>query len=477
MYLPQLGHSLHEGRHQVVFSPERAIEIDLSLLHPNSRRFLGPGAGGRSDEEPGFSVARAGSSTQNLSVNLSVGVDLSDVTDSWALDRPGELDDAQMNEFERHLIARASETFQAAGHAAQFGGAGLGLSVVRYKLSVPASTDCPDLVLLRDGTQVELYVVSHDRLDPTAIQKWVDAASGAMRDLGRKRDTIEWSAIIGGYARFGTLHRLDRTVVIRDVQLAPLPDAVTELVPGGSPTLGGGSIGSFWPVLVSGRINGYSWHRDAEVKAGSLTDLLCSYLSAVTPMTWRTRQAAMPVLGEEVQRGWRPPPLPFDEAMSLPLPTPERLDLPEWFDSGWERLLEDESLADAVRMFHEGDQLVENHPSLALVAFTSVVESIAQFDDAPRRCSECGQVTGSTKRFKRAISSVLPEEVAEMTADAYERRSGVVHRSLLHGGEGHRGVLMSPMFGRDPGFDFRWMTLRYTQDAARALLTNQLRQT
>src|SRR5690606_23625190 len=291
--------------------------------------------------------------------------------------------------------------------------------------------------------QVELYVVSHDRLDPTAIQKWVDAASGAMRDLGRKRDTIEWSAIIGGYARFGTLHRLDRTVVIRDVQLAPLPDAVTELVPGGSPTLGGGSIGSFWPVLVSGRINGYSWHRDAEVKAGSLTDLLCSYLSAVTPMTWRTRQAAMPVLGEEVQRGWSPPPLPFDEAMSLPLPTPERLDLPEWFDSGWERHLEDESLADAVRMFHEGDQLVENHPSLALVAFTSVVESIAQFDDAPRRCSECGQVTGSTKRFKRAISSVLPEEVAEMTADAYERRSGVVHRSLLHGGEGHRGVLMS----------------------------------
>lgn len=139
--------------------------------------------------------------------------------------------------------------------------------------------------------------------------------------------------------------------------------------------------------------------------------------------------------------------------------------------------MEDESLADAVRMFHEGDQLVENHPSLALVAFTSVVESIAQFDDAPRRCSECGQVTGSTKRFKRAISSVLPEEVAEMTADAYERRSGVVHRSLLHGGEGHRGVLMSPMFGRDPGFDFRWMTLRYTQDAARALLTNQLRQT
>lgn len=158
----------------------------------------------------------------------------------------------------------------------------------------------------------------------------------------------------------------------------------------------------------------------------------------------------------------------------MSLPSAEPLDLPEWFASGWDRLSEDEAVADAVRMFHEGSLLVDDHPSLALVAFTSVVESIAQVEEPATRCPKCKLVTGSTKRFKRAISSVLSEDVAELIADAYDRRSGVVHRSVLHGGEASRGSLRGPMFGRDPRSDFRWMTLRYTQDAARALLVNRL---
>lgn len=248
-------------------------------------------------------MARARASAQNLDVDLVVGADLSDVEGYWALDRPGELDDAQLNEFQHHLIARATTAFQATGHSAQSNGAALDHSVTRFRMTVPAGVTCPDLLLLRAGSQVDLFVVGDEHLQPELVERWGGAARSAMDDLGRKREGFEWAAIIGGYAHLSSFSRLIDVVNVRGVQLAPLPEAVTELLPGSVPSLGGGAIGSFWPVLVSGTIEGYSWHGDGQLNAASVSELLCSYLSTVTPMVWRTRQAVMPVAGSEVMRG------------------------------------------------------------------------------------------------------------------------------------------------------------------------------
>jgi hypothetical protein len=119
-------------------------------------------------------------------------------------------------------------------------------------------------------------------------------------------------------------------------------------------------------------------------------------------------------------------------------------------------------------MHHEAMLLLKAHPSVALVCFTSTVETLAQMD---ARLKELG----SRKRFDSVVQSVLPPQEASQLTDAYKRRSKTVHESLLHGTELEMGGMgFISTFVADPTFDFTFRLVLTAKEASRRLLLREL---
>lgn len=72
-------------------------------------------------------------------------------------------------------------------------------------------------------------------------------------------------------------------------------------------------------------------------------------------------------------------------------------------DDGWRTLDADLAIEDALLAHHEGLMLQEEgHASFAMVAFVSSIEAIGAKLGELQRCKECGTMTGSAERFRRA---------------------------------------------------------------------------
>jgi hypothetical protein len=97
--------------------------------------------------------------------------------------------------------------------------------------------------------------------------------------------------------------------------------------------------------------------------------------------------------------------------------------LPDLLDSGEVALAADGRLAHAVLMHHEAMTLARGHPSIALVAFVSAIEAIAQISKDAPRCDCCKQIKDSTQCFRDVIAGVLPDEQAAYLTKSYEYRS------------------------------------------------------
>ncbi len=127
----------------------------------------------------------------------------------------------------------------------------------------------------------------------------------------------------------------------------------------------------------------------------------------------------------------------------------------------------DSAVGDALLMYHQAVLLRKRHPSIALVAFISVIETLAQIDEKPTSCPTCKHIDGSTHRFKRAVARVLQGDAAKLLSDAYTPRSETVHRGVLHGSEHDGG---EPNFEDASSLMFEGGELHYADDAARAML-------
>ncbi len=72
-------------------------------------------------------------------------------------------------------------------------------------------------------------------------------------------------------------------------------------------------------------------------------------------------------------------------------------------------------------------------PSMALIAFIGSIEVLASGE--LERCAACGQLTGSTRRFKTALAEVMTAEEAADLGGLYDRRSKTAHAGHLFGFE------------------------------------------
>lgn len=253
---------------------------------------------------------------------------------------------------------------------------------------------------------------------------------------------------------------LDRDYSVGPVTLEPGGRLLTEYLRSEPHQLEGVTWFETWPIIVKG-----SWP-DAPLRAhaGSTTRLegheanlkiVASWLHRVACLVsfangecWQVRTSPVEAnaLPAKVPDDWPPPPM---AAMGSGPPDAVPRSLPDWIGRAWEALGQDDAIAGALSLWHQGVLLTPITPSFAFVAFCASVERIAdakplrqQIKPIAEACPECGNVPQATARFWATVGLVRDAEqvhTLKSEADPYRKRSGTAHGRALHGIETEYG--------------------------------------
>ena len=119
------------------------------------------------------------------------------------------------------------------------------------------------------------------------------------------------------------------------------------------------------------------------------------------------------------------------------------VELPTWPDDAAALLLKKPWLAPALDGYLEGVYARPEHPFLALICFTSAVESVATRIFYEEVCPECRSRRNVRRIYTEGLRVLLGREAAARLDNEYVARSKTAHTGKLHGIEAMRGV---PMF-------------------------------
>ena len=158
-------------------------------------------------------------------------------------------------------------------------------------------------------------------------------------------------------------------------------------------------------------------------------------------------------------------------ALSLGMPAEPRniWTPPKWLDEAWEQMASRQWLGHAVAAYYEGLRLHREHPSMALVAFVSVVESVSNYLFDVSRCSECRSHLHVVARFRAVLRLVVSDDDADQLGAAYSPRSLTVHEAHLHGSDTSASSGMGPLWN-DPYQDFDWVVHNMRRASAELLI-------
>jgi hypothetical protein len=333
-----------------------------------------------------------------------------------------------------------------------------------------------DTVLLigRSTDAVHVYAAGHAAPDDDLIGQLAAAAQAASAQLGEEGDDHHWTAIVGYTSeRIGGMEkRLAAEVTVGPMRLESTDTILIEPDTSHQYSLSAWAIQASVPIRVYGSSRGYAWQA-ANVRAARDLHILCGLLSVALEAPIMVRDAAAPLAWGERQVPACPPWYrggPGGEAADQSARTVEAAAPPAWLDSAWARTQAAPYLVAALDAFLEGVHVAQRHPSLAAVAFTASVETIATRLYKLQSCAACGTRFGLGRAFKAALRQVVDEDEAKILDSVYAARSKTVHSGRLHGGETIPGVIFGGSWNADPSSDFRWQILWRLQRATGQLL-------
>ena len=336
-----------------------------------------------------------------------------------------------------------------------------------------------DESLLLAATTSDLIVLlaGNNERNEDRLERFREAAEIATTQLGDEGDEYNWTAIIGHPAEriSGFEIRLESDIQVGSFLLESSGTVFKE--PGSMqvPSYAGWTIDESVPIRVHGANRGYSW-RAANLRAARDLRLLSALLSVAWRTTLIVRERPAPL-----DWGVRTVPehSPWHDADSV---STDATDLPgrvvegsSWLSSAWSRASSEDYLQAALDIYLEGASAEPFHPSLAAVAYTACVETLAGKLYRLERCKTCGSPVGNARSFRAAIRLVLPEEEARILDVVYGDRSKTVHAGRLHGGETVFGALPPGILSDRSTYDFRWRTLWSLRGAANRLLARALK--
>lgn len=344
--------------------------------------------------------------------------------------------------------------------------------VVRLNMGV-------SILISHRSEPVEVRVVARSEPEKVILETLRSTISGVSERIGGERLEHSWTAVLVQTPRSlaSPAERLSENTIIGNLCLEPLDLIFKDPF---SPLPTGSIFGSTWgvrqsiPIRVRGSSAGYAWREDASGVAARTLRSLCGLLSLcweqvyevgepAAPLTWGQRQ------GRE-RRAWHREPI--DDLGNDPHWSDHVV--PDWLDAAWAALQNSTSLSAAVDVFLEAKYAEERHPSLAVVAYTSSIETIASMLYKHQRCPECNGQQNIAYGFRSALREVLSEDAANELDALYRSRSKTVHAGKLHGGETTPGLLSAGLFSGDTTEDFRSRKLPLLRQVARVLLTRAL---
>lgn len=340
---------------------------------------------------------------------------------------------------------------------------------VLITMSTADKTVDESLLLLDTGTDLVVFLAGNNGPNGDRLERFREAAEVATARLGDEGDEHNWTAIIGHPAERvgGTEIRLES-----DVQVGPFLLESTGTIfkePGSlqTPSYAGWTIHASVPIRVHGVNRGFSWPA-ASLRAARDLRLLSALLSVAWRTTLIVRESPAPL-------DWGVRTVPdhspwFADSVSI-----DAADLPghvvessSWLSDAWSRASSEDYLQAVLDIYLEGASAETFHPSLAAVAYTACVETLAGRLYKLERCETCRSPIGNARSFRAAIRLVLPEQDAGILDAVYGARSKTVHAGRLHGDETVPGALPLGIFSNST-HDFRWRTLWNLRGAATRL--------
>lgn len=306
------------------------------------------------------------------------------------------------------------------------------------------------------------------------ISQWEEAVRLSEAELSSPQRAHKWTAIIGQLpSKSGNRPvRISSPGKISGLRLAEMEGPLWERFPSSQPSLSFGTFNATFPILVRGTSQGYDWLA-AQVPAARQLHKLVAILSLAWDVRMEVREAATPTeFGDRTLPQLMPgvPEWPID---SSELSSQARkVKIPEWTNAAYVMIGRVSKYESALSMFMEGLRITDEHPSLALVAFTSTVETIGATIFPPDNpCDICkSNHRDVTAKFHKTLRLVVDEEEAQALTPVYPNRSKTVHAGRLYGEEITRGITSLRFFGSSPETKFQWGIVHRMQRAAQKLL-------
>jgi hypothetical protein len=305
------------------------------------------------------------------------------------------------------------------------------------------------------------FAVFIDRSHITQAEPWRDLLGQALLELGQPIPNVGWSAIVGPDPYCGGSSQattLKSTVVLGTFELMAGNTPYFEELPCISPSqIGCKERFISWPVQVRGveeKIDRYHFSDQALIDLA----ILVSVLSLVFERPWVVRHQPYEFSGSME---------PLIQASTIGRELGEisrvPVELPAWAFTAWHVCKAEQAIKDALLTYQEAVRLMDWHPSWALVAFMSALQTLGS------------RIAGNNKKqIRAALSTCLPNDKVTEIMKLHSLRGHTVHAGSLFGPEPFAGVTsrasaFNPL-KRDPVAEFHFSTLGSLQRAVRSIL-------
>lgn len=316
----------------------------------------------------------------------------------------------------------------------------------RHKLVVKSAAlhSCLHLVNSSDGTLALFLETDSGHLDKE-VPLWRDAIKSGLVALPPMSDH-EWSAVVAPipFSRAPAAVSLPAFVNGLGLILGPrLYHRWNTLIP----SIAGGMMEQLTPVLVHGSVPAID---DSGALSRAAADLvrLCATLTLASSAYWEILHPPVSGLMKpgDLPRGrdegiWSHPILLDDQFYST--------DDVEWLaeTEAIITLLDgDLTFADLLVGYYHARSIEATSPSLALVLYTAIIETVGLQWEAVRTCDTCGAKSGYGRAFRQALREAVGSKKARQLGELYGDRSRVAHASTLFGPEKSVGFPYRSMF-------------------------------
>lgn len=188
--------------------------------------------------------------------------------------------------------------------------------------------------------------------------------------------------------------------------------------------------------------------------------ILSSILSLVFERPWVVRREPLD-LSDPFDK-LKPSMLPDTEDADVISSPPIATELPSWSTTAWELCISSEQVRAALLTYQEAVRMRDWHPSYALVAFMSALQTLGS------------RIKGKEKKqIRTVLRTCLSEEEVTQIMRLYSTRGDTVHGGMLFGSEPYAGIVHRGSYGpfqADPAIKFHLVTLEKLEEAVRSIL-------